>query len=108
MATFSGLPIGSQGGPCLLGCPAPDLTERSTSHRGFTALGTDMATLIYSSQYYLSTISVLGRPTPLGLLSPMRGIAVSWYQFPGIAWLPWVARLAQVAREAHGRLPLFR
>ena len=47
---------------------------------------------------YLSIPEV---PTPFGLLSPMRGIAVSWYEFPRYLWE------ALVAREAHGRLPLF-
>lgn len=55
-------------------------------------------------QYHISIPEV---PTPLGLLSPMRGIAVSsraLVEIPihlGMAWV------ALVAREGQGRLPLF-
>ena len=42
--------------------------------------------LVYPSGPLQYHISILEVPTPLGLLSPMRGIAVS------PVWVPWVSR----------------
>ena len=72
------------------------------------ALGRDAGlALVCPVDTYQYHISIPEVPTPLGLLSPMRGMAVSsraLVEIPihlGMAWV------ALVAREAHGRLPLF-
>ena len=56
---------------------------------------------------YQHHISIPEVPTPLGLLSPMRGIAVSSLALVEIPIQLGMAWVALIAREAHGRLPLF-